>query len=366
MRIPLGLGFEIISSLDKFVALQDEIEANVRKFPGSFFYSPRWLSAFHKVLFRGQKLVHIVGRDETGALRGSVHFSLVRTSFLKLSHPQVLALMGTRSVISPEHLEFPIDPAVRDDWLHFLESYIKDQMKECAFAVFDSVAEEASNIEACLSRLRSEGFRVDRELQDICPYFDLPGSFDELMERYSANMRKIIRRSLKRGQDTFRFTDHETIGGIETVFAEARRLHNLSREHKNEMGSFDRAGYVEFHHELVRCLGDTGQVYFKFLLADDKPAAFRYGFIVDGIYYDYQTGYDPAYGQGRPGFVILAMVVQDLISRGVKQFDFLRGDEDYKRHWADKEHKTYRYFIFPPGLKSHIYSAIWRLYHGLK
>ena len=362
----MGLGFEIISSPEKLVALTDEIEANVRKFPGSFFYSPCWLRTFQTVLSQDKKLVHIIGRDEAGALRGTVHFSLVRTSFLKLSHPQVLALMGTRSVVSPEHLEFPIDPAVRDDWLRFLESYIKDRMRECAFAVFDCVAENAGNIEACLNHLRSSGFRISRELQNICPYFDLPETFDELMERYSANMRKIIRRSLKRGQDTFRFTDHKSIGGIETVFAEARRLHNLSREQKSEIGSFDRAGYVDFHHELVRCLGDTDQVYFRFLLAGDRPVAFRYGFLVDGIYYDYQTGYDPAYAHGRPGFVILAMVVRDLISRGAKQFDFLRGDEDYKRHWADKEHKTYRYFIFPPGLKSHIYSAIWRLYHGLK
>ena len=358
--------FEIITSPDDFVALRGEMEANLRHFPDSFFYSPCWLAPFHKVLGSEGGVAHIIGRDDQGTISGSVHFSLVRTPFLKIFHPQVLALLGTRSVVSPEHLDFPIRREAWDEWFGFLADYIRDEMRRCAFAVFDSVAEKAPCLDAFMTHLRRSGFRVIRQEQDVCPYLDLPESFETLLEGYSPNMRKIIRRSLRRAQDKVRMVDYREIGDVEKALQEARCLHTLSREKKGDEGSFERPGYIEFHRELIRCLLDEDKLYLKFLVSGQTPVAFRYGFVVDGVYYDYQTGYDPAYEEWRPGFVILALIAEDLIGRKVKQFDFLRGNESYKRHWAHSDRKTYRYYAFPAGMKSWIYSAIWRLYHGIK
>jgi hypothetical protein len=360
------LKFDIIKELDEYIALRDEIEANLADFPDSFFYSPSWLIPFQRVLADDREVVHIIGRNGSGAVNGSVHLSLVRTPFLKVFRPQVLAFLGTRSVVSPEHLDFAIRRESRDEWFEFLYEYVKRELRRCAFAVFDSVAENADNFDTAMKFFEKRGLRVTREIQDVCPYFDLPDSFDMLMEMYSSNMRKIIRRTMKRCDENVRLIDHTEFGDIDDVLAEARRLHTLSRGQKGDVGSFEREGYLEFHRELARTMGRNESLYAKFLMADRKPIAFRYGFIVGDVYYDYQTGYDPTFSEWRPGFVVLTMVVQDLITRNVKRFDFLRGDESYKRHWAPKDRKTYRYYVFPSGLKADVYSTIWRTYHGMK
>jgi hypothetical protein len=360
------LKFDIVTKLAEYVALRDEIDANLVDLMDSFFYSPSWLIPFQKVLGDDREIVHIVGRNGDGTLNGSIHLSLVRTPFLKIFHPKVLAFLGTRSVVSPEHLDFAIKREARDEWFEFLSKYMKEELCRCAFAVFDSIAENAENFNAAMKFLEHRGFRVTREIQDVCPYLDLPDSFDMLLKGFSSNMRKIIRRTMKRSDSRVRLVDHTELGGIDDVLLEARRLHNLSRERKGDLGSFEREGYLEFHRELAQTLGKRESLYAKFLMTDRQAIAFRYGFIVDDVYYDYQTGYDPAFSDWRPGFIVLAKVVEDLITRGVKRFDFLRGDESYKRHWAQKDHKTYRYYVFSSGLKANIYSTIWRTYHGLK
>lgn len=349
-----------------FVSLREEIEANLISRPDSFFFSPSWLIPFQQVLGKDRTSLHVIGRDETGKLTGSVHFSLVTTPFLKIFRPRVVSLLGTRSVVSPEHLDFPICKESRDEWFAYLETLFRNLLQENAFAVLDSIAETADTVAAFMDYLSSAGFRVTREPQDVCPYFDLPDSFEVLLDSYSGNMRKIVRRTLRKCSKNVGMVDFSDMGDLEKVLQEARRLHGLSRAVKGDTGSFERAGYLEFHRELIRTLRDNGTIYIKFLSSGHKMIAFRYGFAVNDIYYDYQTGYDPKFSQWRPGFVLLAMVVQDLIDRGVRRFDFLRGDEEYKRHWASKDRKTFRYYVFPSGLKADIYSTIWRLYHGIK
>jgi hypothetical protein len=360
------LNFDIITELDGYRALRDEIETILADFPDSFFYSPSWLIPFQRVLSGDREVMHIIGRDRDGSITGSVDLSVVRTPFLKIFHPRVLAFLGTRSVVSPEHLDFAIKRRSREEWFDFLGRYIRNEFRSCVFAVFDSVAEGAKNVIDCMAYFGDNGFRVIRETQDVCPYFDLPDDFDVLLEGYSHNMRKNIRRTMKRCRDKTRLIDGSELGNIEDILREARRLHTLSRELKGDAGSFARRGYIEFHRELARSVGERASLYAKFLVTGKKPIAFRYGFIVNGVYYDYQTGYDPAFAELRPGFAALTTVVQDLIGCGVRRFDFLRGDEPYKRHWAMRDRKTNRYYVFPPGLKANIYADVWRMYHGVK
>jgi hypothetical protein len=360
----LAISFEKFSSLEDLIKIRGQIEVALRDNGDRFFYSPTWLIPFQKVLGKDREVDHIVGRDGNGSILGTMHLSVVETPYLKIFRPNVLALLGTRSVVSPEHLEFPIDQKNREEWCQFLERYIREKMSSCSFAVFDSVAEEASNLHACMDYLKAKGFRVVRNFQDECLYLDLPDSYEQLMTEFSANMRKIIRRTFRRTEGEIRLADYTELGGIEPALEEARRLHNLARSRKGDIGSFDRDGYMEFHRELAHDIADRGNLYLKFLMIDGKAAAFRYGFLDKGVYYDYQTGYDPELGDHRPGFLILAEVIRELIDRKIKRFDFLRGDESYKRHWANKKRNTYRYYIFFPGLKSWIYYALLSIYHG--
>jgi CelD/BcsL family acetyltransferase involved in cellulose biosynthesis len=55
------------------------------------------------------------------------------------------------------------------------------------------------------------------------------------------------------------------------------------------------------------------------------------------IVYLYNSGYDPKFSWLSVGLISKAMCIQDSIQRGKKQFDFLKGDEQYKYHLGGQE-----------------------------
>jgi hypothetical protein len=360
----LSIAFEKFSSIDDFIRIGDQIESGLENYRDSFFYSPCWLIPFQRVLSDEAKTIHIVGRDKKGDLKGSMHLARVKTPFLKIFRPEILALLGTRSVVSPEHLEFAINRDTRDEWYDYFNDFLRQNLKSGGLAIFDSVAEDAENISGLAEHLGSRGYLVIKQVQDQCPYLDLPETFEQLLGGYSSKKRKAIRRDLRQNEAVFNLVDHSAIGGVREALETARRLHNLSRGIKGETGSFNRAGYIEFHRRLAQSLKEEEKLYFKFLLKDETPVAFMYGFLIGSRFYDYQTGYDPDYAEQRPGFLMLAGVIKDLIYRRVGRFDFLRGYEQYKLYWTNTVRNTYRYYILPPGLKSWIYYTMLKIYRG--
>ncbi len=344
----------------------ESVDLFLSGFDDSFFGGLDWLETASKNLYPSGAVDYLLGRTDSGEMIGFSSFVRTKTQFLKFFHPTILALTGTRSVVSPEHLDLHILKNKVDVWSDFLLGYLDRQLGQADFVIFDSVRDNPEGIKAIINLAEGAGYKIIKQNQDVCPYLDLPDDFEALLNCYSANMRKITRRTLKRSGDRFRLVDYSEVGDLAEAFSLAGRLHELSRNQKGDKSSFDRTGYVQFHIGLARRLAEKDQLYFKFLMADNQPVSFRYGFLDRSVYYDYQTGYDPDYSKDRPGFLIVALVIKELIDLKVTRYDFLRGDEPYKKHWALGRRKSYRYYIFGRSFKSRLYYQLFRFYNGLK
>jgi CelD/BcsL family acetyltransferase involved in cellulose biosynthesis len=65
--------------------------------------------------------------------------------------------------------------------------------------------------------------------------------------------------------------------------------------------------------------------------------------------YFYQTAFDPdpAWEQYHPGYTLLAHCIEDSVHRGAREFDFLRGREEYKERWTDSVRETWLLTVVP-------------------
>ena len=72
------------------------------------------------------------------------------------------------------------------------------------------------------------------------------------------------------------------------------------------------------------------------LRLDGKPAASLYGINYNGVFYFYQSGFDPDYGNHSVGLVTMALAIKAAIEEGAEEYDLLHGDERYKFHWAQE------------------------------
>ncbi|MCV0423915.1 MAG: GNAT family N-acetyltransferase [Roseibium sp.] len=172
----------------------------------------------------------------------------------------------------------------------------------------------------------------------ICPYVDLPDSFDAyLAEKLSANSRQKLRRLLRKvdAGDDYRIThaDADSIDrDIETLlkFWEAQWA-SRKGEYLKKILSNNRI--------LLRSGFELGHLYMPVLWKGDQPHG------VLGSFLDHEkkavlfmiSGRDPSFNEIPSGLLLHAHSIRHAIETGFRTYDFLRGNEPYKYSFGCQE-----------------------------
>ncbi|MBN2580010.1 MAG: GNAT family N-acetyltransferase [Pirellulales bacterium] len=176
----------------------------------------------------------------------------------------------------------------------------------------------------------------------VCPWFDLPESMDLLMRRLSGHRRKRERRRLEKARRDFRVELHavESAEEVRAVFPAVVELHRSSRGLRGESSPFANPAYVGFQQEAIETLLPKGLAQLYLLQFNGQSVAFQIGYQFHGKYYGFQTGFDAAKSIYSPGALLLHLFFEVLILRGIREFDFLRGEESYKNIFCNAERRT--------------------------
>ena len=83
-----------------------------------------------------------------------------------------------------------------------------------------------------------------------------------------------------------------------------------------------------------------------FLNYENEPIASLYGFKYDDKLYYYQSGFDSNWERFSLGTVLFGYAIKDSINEGLKEFHFLRGEEQYKSRWTKDYRETENVLIF--------------------
>ncbi len=94
------------------------------------------------------------------------------------------------------------------------------------------------------------------------------------------------------------------------------------------------AGYLA---ALVREGLPGGVVHASVLRLDGAAIAWDLGFYLNGAYYGYIKGFDPAFQAFSPGTLHLWRLLEWMFENGGRTLDFMLGAEAYKYDWADGE-----------------------------
>jgi len=176
--------------------------------------------------------------------------------------------------------------------------------------------------------------------QSTCFVLDLPKSFDA----YLSSLGKSLRSDLVRLESTLFLTGRavideispEQIGpGMDILF----ELHKRRWRKRGMPGAFlGRA--VQFHKQWAEKASRNGWLRLSVLRLDGEPIGAIYAMALNNTIYYYQAGFDPSKGSVSPGNLLVAHTIRRAIEHGVEHFDFMRGDESYKRRW--KPNNAYR------------------------
>ncbi|HEX2420232.1 MAG TPA: GNAT family N-acetyltransferase, partial [Acidimicrobiia bacterium] len=184
---------------------------------------------------------------------------------------------------------------------------------------FDSLPEEAAA--PILSGLANAGLRSSSKVHEIAMVLSLPPDDEEFYLRLSKRDRHELRRKRRRYEEMVGPVAHRS--GPEG-FEEFIRLHRLAAGEKGQFMTGPRLAF------FARLAGLPGWRVDYLATPTGKASACVFGWSDGEGYYLYNSSYDPALHAASPGLVLLQAMIQKSIEEGLRIFDFLKGDEDYK------------------------------------
>ena len=153
----------------------------------------------------------------------------------------------------------------------------------------------------------------------------LPPTFDEYLHLVGKKERHEIRRKSRRYGRGLGEPRHRTQQDPGWGLQEFIRLHRLARGAKAQFMDEETT-------PLFRQLAGLRGWRVDLLDAGDrKAAACVFGYSDADCYYLYNSSFDPAHSALSPGVVLLATLIEKVIEEGLTRFDFLKGNEVYKR-----------------------------------
>ena len=173
--------------------------------------------------------------------------------------------------------------------------------------------------------------RLDGVDNLICPYVDLPDSFETyLNESLSANTRQKLRRLLRRldGGDDY----HVSHAKEATLERDLEILLRFWREQWGRRKGAQAERIVSSNRVLLRNAFEAGYLSLPVLWKNERPVAAL------GSYLDHEKksvlfmigGRDPSFDEMPAGLALHAHSIRHAIENGFRTYDLLRGNEPYK------------------------------------
>jgi CelD/BcsL family acetyltransferase involved in cellulose biosynthesis len=190
------------------------------------------------------------------------------------------------------------------------------------------------------SALRGRPFRAVTSGRDTLPTIELRGrSWDEYLLERSHNFRSEIRR---KGRALARDHEVEFVEvREETLVPDALQVHFALHDRRWEGRAATAPGWVRpFLRSFAAGAAREGWLRLWHLVVDDQPVASWLGWNLGGRYSYYQAGLDDSWSRFSPGTLLLAQTIRASIDEGASTYDFLLGDESYKRRFTNDEREV--------------------------
>ncbi|HNS86217.1 MAG TPA: GNAT family N-acetyltransferase [Parvularculaceae bacterium] len=182
-----------------------------------------------------------------------------------------------------------------------------------------------------------------------------------VMEGFSASLRAKIRRAVRRYEErgAVRLIISKGEAERDVAWTELMRLHAKTWGSRGQRGVFSAPEFLNFHRRLIERFPSNADLVR--ILAGDDTIGVLYNFIDRDRAYNYQSGFlYEASNQLAPGFVAHALAAEHYREKGLKAYDMMGGDADYKRRLGSEGETLETLVLERPSLKSKLRNLIRR------
>ncbi len=287
-----------------------------------------WIRAWLETEGVDADLEVVTARDpDSGRLMGVAPFYVARARRGGLP-VQELRLLGS-GVAAPDHLDMVVRGDAPSDVADALWAAVASAQRWHLINL-DGVTADGHLARVVLRR------RGDVPGALACPYLPLAGGWDSVASRFETRLKKNLDRygrKLDRDAEVVERMVTDS-ADLDETFDHLIRLHQSIRTSKGDPGVFARPGMQRFLRSAAHRFLDAGRLRMWRLEASGELIAVIWCVRSGDSVAFYTTGYDSEWSKYGPGRRIMARAIKGAIDEGATEFDFLRGDEPYKRQWG--------------------------------
>lgn len=183
-----------------------------------------------------------------------------------------------------------------------------------------------------------------QEILQHSPFITLPGDWEVYLEGIDKKQRHEIRRKIRRFESadvptSWRLTEHSSQleGDIEAF------MHLMQQDPAK--AAFLTPAMREHMQISIRCAFEHGCLHLAFLEVDGENAAGYLSFDYLDRIWVYNSGIDRRFMEYSPGWVLLGYLLKWANENKRREFDFMRGDEEYKYRFGAVDRFVVRVMI---------------------
>ena len=223
---------------------------------------------------------------------------------------------------------------------------------------------DGTQAEALAAASRAHGFALLRRYSRPCYWVDLEQvrrSGASYLGALSSNTRYQIRRAFKAygGESALAVSIADNLAEARSVLAALKELHTSYWRSRGVPGAFASEFAARFHDGLLERGVEQGRVQLVTISAGGEPIGYLYNFVASGRVLAYQSGFRYADdNKQKPGLVSHALAIQHSIDNAADTYDFLMGDNQYKRSLATDRAQMHWMEVRRPLLRFQVEDAL--------
>ena len=311
----------------------------------TIFQTYDWVETWWKHLgFRGKKL--ILAAYDGNELIGIAPLYISKLSVKAVPLFNVMRLIGAGE---SDYQAFILKGGKEEIALRQLLEYLR-QFKWDIFWLSDVHPETAMN-HLFPDVLKAAGYHHLLHQHTPCPYVSLPETFAEYKQTLSRNSRRNLTKFCNRIEtlDRIEYCKVQKAEELNKAMEDFFRLHQSRWEREGQQGALAEKEVRDFHREAASRL--FRYLDLKQLVLRDRAIATTYSYDFNNKREVYLPGMDMHFEYYSLGFVMMAYGIRDAIECGLREFDFMRGDEEYKFHFTKTVRHNMRYFFSKSSIK---------------
>lgn len=284
---------------------------------------------------RGEAALAVgVLRDAEGVPQAIAPLMLARETDGARRHLTALSFLSGFGAAHGERLDF-IVPAGREDELTPLLCLVMRELRpECDLVRLNFLPQESPNTPHILGALERTFTHASVLNRTACRMVTVPAKWEDIEMRHSASWRGNLRRSCKTFAEAQGSTTVSGAGMLHArAFSELLRLH--AANFPEGVSTFTTPEAALFHQRLAEKWLPSGRALMPLLHAEGTMVSAIYGFIERDEFFQYQAGWDTEQARLSPGKMAVRWALICCMQRGLRVYDMLPGEYEYKRRWGD-------------------------------